>query len=357
MAREAHLDGVRGVASCVVFFGHLSLALVGNGWIFNGNGAVCIFFVLSGYVLSELAQRSGLSFPAQVVRRYMRLVIPMLVTSLFAWALLALHLYKNQEAAALTGSWWLASWYKFDSSFKAMVVETVYGVFVNGHSDYNCNLWTMRPELIGSLFVFLVNAAGRTPRIRAMCYILLSVGYWGDYVLLFPVGALLHEYRNDLGQAQNGTAWKAAVFLTGLLLVSAPQIWLHRLGLPAIDGLYWHMLGATMLVAAILNWPLLQAVLGGAVGRLLGRISFVLYLIHVPIICSLTSWLVLNVPPNLATPAAASATIVVVFAVSIAMYRWIDLLPTRWSRSAGRAVDGWLGSRPLVKPDKTVQSP
>lgn len=345
-AREAHLDGVRGVASCVVFFGHLSLALVGKTWLFNGNGAVCIFFVLSGYVLSELAQKSPLSFPAQAVRRYLRLVIPMLLTSLFAWALLALHLYRNQEAAAITGSWWLASWYKIDPSLRAMVVEMVYGVFVSGQSDYNCNLWTMRPELIGSLLVFGINAAGRTPRIRAACYILISIAYWGDYVLLFPAGALLHDYGAELARLLKSAVLKATIFLVSLFLVSAPQIWLHRVGLPAIDGLYWHMLGATLLVGTVLHWPLLQIVLGSSLGRLLGRISFVLYLIHVPIICSLTSWIVLTAPAGLAVPTAAAATIVVTFMLSIATYRFIDTLPTRWSRSAGRAVDAWLRGMP-----------
>ena len=99
--RKLFLDGVRGVAASVVFFGHLSLALTNAIWIFNGNAAVCIFFVLSGYVLSDLAQRSQLSFPAQAIRRYLRLVFPMLITSAFAWALLETGAYRNQEAAAL----------------------------------------------------------------------------------------------------------------------------------------------------------------------------------------------------------------------------------------------------------------
>jgi peptidoglycan/LPS O-acetylase OafA/YrhL len=91
--RKPYLDGLRGVAACVVFVGHLSLSLTGSSFLFNGTAAVCIFFVLSGYVLSELAQSSPLSFPAQAVRRYIRLVVPMLVTSTFAWALLAAGLY------------------------------------------------------------------------------------------------------------------------------------------------------------------------------------------------------------------------------------------------------------------------
>src|ERR1700726_1622243 len=52
-----------------------------------GNAAVCVFFVLSGYVLTDLSQRSELTFPAQALRRHVRLVGPILLTSTFAWAL------------------------------------------------------------------------------------------------------------------------------------------------------------------------------------------------------------------------------------------------------------------------------
>src|SRR2546430_4455826 len=79
-SRKPYLDGLRGCAACVVLFGHLAIAL--NSplvRIFNGNAAVCVFFVLSGYVLTDLSQRSALTFPAQALRRYIRLVGPILI--------------------------------------------------------------------------------------------------------------------------------------------------------------------------------------------------------------------------------------------------------------------------------------
>jgi len=66
--RKAYLDGLRGCAACVVFFAHILIALNSQlNALFNGNAAVCVFFVLSGYVLTDLARRSGLSFPAQAL--------------------------------------------------------------------------------------------------------------------------------------------------------------------------------------------------------------------------------------------------------------------------------------------------
>ena len=343
--RKPYLDGLRGVAASVVFFGHLSSALTGSSWGFNGNSAVCIFFVLSGYVLSELAQYSGLSFPAQALRRYSRLVVPMLITSAFAWTLLALGAYRNLQAAALINSWWLGSWYKFEPSFAAMIQETAYGVFISGHSDYNCNLWTMRPELTGSLYVFLIGAIAPTRRLRAMCYVALGLYYWSDYVLLFAIGALLHDFHPELARMVLRIWLKALIFVFSLFLCVARQKWLDVLHFPAIDGMHWHMAAAALLVLSVLHWPLLQRLLGSHPGQLLGRISFVLYLIHVPVICSLTAWIVITLPSNIALPAAATTTVVVVFTVSIASYRYIDQVPTGWSRSIGYLLDSVLVRR------------
>ncbi len=350
--RKPYLDGLRGVAACVVFFGHLSLSLTGRTWIFNGNAAVCLFFVLSGYVLSDLARHSPLSFPAQAVRRYIRLVGPMLVTSSFAWALLAAGLYRNQEAAALLNSWWLGSWYKFDPSFRAMVIETLYGVFATGHSDYNCNLWTMRPELIGSLCVFVINATAATRRLRLLCYVALALFYANDYLFLFPAGALLHDFHPELAAALKQTWRKAAMFVPGAILCALPSSWLlsPRFFYGVIDEIHWHMIGATLVVLAVLHWSLLQILLGNALGRLLGRLSFVLYLVHVPILCSFTAWIVLALPASSAVPVAAAATVVLVFATSIAIYRVADQIPTHWSRAAGYAIDTLFSTRAAPQP-------
>jgi peptidoglycan/LPS O-acetylase OafA/YrhL len=345
VTRKSHLDGARGVAACVVFFGHLSLALTKAIWLFNGNAAVCIFFVLSGYVLSDLVQRSPLSFPAHAVRRYTRLVGPMLITSTLAWALLALGAYQNVEAAAITGSDWLASWYKFAPSFPDMILETVYGVFTSGESRYNCNLWTMRPELIGSLYVFVLGAAVSSRRGRTICYLVLGAAYWSDYVLLFPVGALLYEFEAEIVSLMRWTSIKAMLTAIGLFFCIATEKMLATLHFPQVDMVRLHMFAAVLIVLCVLTWEFLQSILSSAFGRWLGRISFTLYLIHVPIICSLTSWLMLTLPARLMLGGTAAITIVTVLGLSTLTYIFVDEVPTRASRAIGYGFQRLLESR------------
>ncbi len=365
--RKTYLDGLRGCAACVVLFAHLALAL--NSPLlgfFNGNAAVCVFFVLSGYVLTDLSRRSDLTFPAQALRRYIRLAGPILVTSTFAWALLALGLYRNQQAAAALDNWWLGNWYKFDASFPSMLAESFYGVFVGGQSIYNCNLWTMRPELIGSLYLFIINATAPARGLRVLCYVALALFYVTDYMPLFSVGALFYEFHPELARWAQQLRDKMPV----AALIAFPVVFAIGLKICLVQGSaggrlakllalisdqmaadadrYWHMLGATILVAATLHWPFAQTILGSRTGRFLGKISFVLYLIQVPIICSLTSWVFLTLAPvsvSIAAKVAALSTVAVIFAVSAATCRFIDQAPTRLSRAAGRSMDALLSVR------------
>ena len=210
----AYLDGLRGVAAVMVFNGHLMISLlpavitfqaqelhssydVAFGLsplrvLFSGNFGVCVFFVLSGFVLSDFCLHTRISFPAQLVRRYFRLALPMLITSTFAWLLLHFHLYKNLDAASLvTKSGWLSIWYQFDPNFWVMAREALVTAFYKGSAVYNSNLWTMKIELLGSLYIFLLHVLFKNANLRvaaALLYIFLNPWSYFDG---FFVGAIL----------------------------------------------------------------------------------------------------------------------------------------------------------------------
>ena len=262
----------------------------------------------------------------------------MVVTSTFAWALLALGAYRNVNAAAVTGSDWLASWYKFEPSFPGMIWEMIYGAFSSGRYRYNCNLWTMRPELIGSLYVFLIGTIVPFRGWRALCYVALGAWYWPDYIVLFSIGALFREFEAELGSFMRWAGVKAGLAAIGLFFCIATEKWLAMLHFPQFDMVHLHMFAAVLIVLCVLTWDFLQNILSSALGRWLGRISFTLYLVHIPIICSLTSWLVLTLPAPLSLPGAAAITLVVVFLISTFTNVFVDEIPTRGSRTVGNGI-------------------
>jgi len=381
--RLSYLDGLRGVAACLVFFGHLVLAVFPGmvsfaphelhdsaevalgvsllSWLWKGSFAVCIFFVLSGYVLAGFSARTELSVPAQVLRRYLRLALPMLMTSTLAWALMALGCYRNVEAASLvTHSDWLSMWYRgFQPSFPGMVKEALFDAFRNGRADYNSNLWTMRIELIGSIAIFVAFAIFRNRPVRLAAILIALACSYDSYYCLFAFGALFRELETPAGQLLNRVVASAnirewltsGVFLAGLYLgayshtpADVVPTW-HFFFPRTLPTTAYHMMGAILVVGAVLYCRWLQRWLGGRFGGYLGRLSFVLYLVHLPIICSVTAWSMLLLRSLTYEANAAIAMLVTtasVFGLSTLIYRHVDVHTTSLSRYAGRKFDACL---------------
>jgi peptidoglycan/LPS O-acetylase OafA/YrhL len=364
--RKAYLDGLRGVAALVVLICHVLLVLAPDllaingktGWavyltavgksplalFWNGNSAVCVFFVLSGYVMTDFAQRTALSFPAQAIRRYLRLAIPILITSSFAWLLLRMGLLRNAVEPDVVGSW-MAGWYSFAPSFSAMTYEALAGTFLTGSNAYNLNLWTMHPELAGSLYVLLFCAVARNRGERTLLNGILMVVHVTDYLPLFAVGALFHDYEAELSRI--GSRFAIVLFIAGAYACSMPTFgteiplpW-HAL-LPRIlidDVRYWHAIGASLIVLGVLHSASLQEMFASRVGRFLGRISFTLYLIHIPLLASFTAALMLAMNDMGRLPTllvAGPATVALVLAASWLTSDAIDDFGLRVSRAAGR---------------------
>ncbi|MGJ4891359.1 acyltransferase family protein [Bradyrhizobium sp. HKCCYLRH3099] len=368
--RLAYLDGLRGVAAFVVLIGHSwqmfsqpissyqandgisalpAVLLKIIGLLANSNSAVCIFFLLSGYVLADFAQATKLSLPAQIVRRYLRLAVPILITSTLAYVLLRWGLFRNAESARIFGEW-AGMWYRFDPSFQAMAYEALVGTFTSGSNTYNPNLWTMHPEILGSCYVLLINPVAQSRRWRAALYACVIAVYLWDYLPLFVIGAFLREY-DPIVQRLSRLPWiPAALCTVGFYFCTLPdsppggklQVLYPILSFSYDNGRIGHSIGAVLLLTGVAASQRAQRSLASRPARWLGNISFTLYLIHVPILCSFGAWLIVTLAPQGSTFAAAIGlplTLTLCLAASAALTPWVDGGAVTLSRQVGRRLD------------------
>ena len=397
--RYPHLDGLRGIAALAVVFCHFSLSfqpaiLSGNPaqgaaaaslgvartpliLLWSPDCAVAVFFVLSGFVLSAAmagapgggppGARPALRLLALVVRRWLRLALPILGSSLLIWAVVAAGGLRNAPAAAANGSDWLAmhfGWLAFQSnSLPALVGQSLFGIFnILGTPTHwwNAALWTMPVEFWGSVGIFVLYAAtGRMPAwLRAALLAAVLVGLASGLAGAgaangagFAFGALLWEARQLRVPAMAAWWGGAVALLGGVILGGMPY---DLLGTPYWDGFVmasrWvtepipaaHRVGAGLLVVAALAWPPLRLALTRGPVLALGRVSFMVYLLHIILICSLSSWMVLTLTPawgyDAATLAALAATLAVLFPLAWAMTWAADRPAITLSRRAERAL-------------------
>ena len=316
------LDGLRGVAAFLVVLHHVLLIAqpvsqpsgepaFGSGWwwlertplklLTAGHEAVIVFFVLSGVVVVLPAlRRIDFSWPGLVVARVVRLMLPAWAAIVVATALL---LVVPRVPSQVTGGTWLAGQVQSDWRWQHLVVE--YSL-MGGSVPYDNVLWTLKWEFLFSLLLpgFLVVAlvlrrwwaptgllavglgvAGTVGRIQAL-----------EYLPVFFLGTLIAVRLQAIeGWSESRRAKRLlAVILpvSALVLICefllAPVVPEGTDGAHALTGLE-ALGGAGVVVAAGAATPF-RRFLESRVPQFLGRISFSLYLVHLPVLVTVT-WL------------------------------------------------------------------
>lgn len=300
------LDGLRGWAALAVVLGHLTLNLKPFNLLLrtpltDTKLAVGVFFIISGFVLSYRfigQQMESTTLFKAFFARYVRLTIPVAVVSLLV--LLAFHfsLLHNVEAQKIWSKWAFSSFYAFKPSLPDALHFSFWEMYV--HFDdthtYIPPSWTMGIELRGSYFIYAIvfvagfHHYGNRRRLFAMILgVLAFLAYFVHYhwSVYFLCGYLLAEfYKSDMTFRQTVPNVQIAFLgFIALMIFSSLRSADRSLFLPLVGMSF-------VVVWTVLYSQRLSAFFSNRLSCFLGKISFPLYLIHVPIYCSFSSWLV-----------------------------------------------------------------
>jgi len=286
--RLAFLDGIRGWGAMVVLVFHLFVdqglqakpeaSQLIHFFFLNGPFAVCVFFVISGFSLSIgiLTRRSTDVLIRMAAGRYFRLAVPILAICFVTDMLMRWNLLPPADQRPFPFNLTLA----FDPSLLHVASFSFFDVFVNYSQriSYNPPLWSMSFELIGSYIVFgLLAFKTRWRWIVSGIFLAFSLVTVSLYAL-FVAGVCIAEayalnfHRRPLAQAT------CAVFL----ILTA--IWAMFLP-PAPPGFTTSYFACVILLCvALIGLNSTRRFFETSVSRFLGRISFPLYLVQVPII-------------------------------------------------------------------------
>ncbi|KAI5360545.1 Putative acyltransferase 3 domain-containing protein [Septoria linicola] len=296
----------------------------------GGNAAVVLFFILSGYVLSighlkklRDGRTVGRSLLSAVVRRPVRLYGPPLVVTL-VYALL-LHVpgplvlplpwMQPQEGGLLAEILYFAktSIYYFNPFREHSSHEYWY--------PYNVVMWTIPIELKGSMLVFAVadvasrlslDTSYRSVLVAASTIFFTSAAMlllcfkWSMSAFLFGIFlAFIDVWELDENilarfSAQTRTKTLYALFFTGWYLITQPARggdmkfssetpgWMILTSLlpPGYDDdnyyRFWQVWGSLLSVYALLRLQTLQRLFTTKTLLFFGEVSFMVYLLHLP---------------------------------------------------------------------------
>ncbi|HVZ02886.1 MAG TPA: acyltransferase [Dongiaceae bacterium] len=386
--RLSFFDGLRGVAALGVVLSHLFQhfyppmhapevadpvsRLIGStplSAFYNGQFSVWIFFVLSGLVLSASVDRDRFPLAGTIVRRYVRLTLPILAITLLILLLAQGHLIATDrvvDSAPVAAALYPPD---FAPGLGYWLSNGLFGVYLTGQSDFENVLWTMKVEIWGSLYVFLLWYFARNRRLRmgicAISFLALnelpdSSSFQG--LQLFPVGILIYELAKSGFRGGRGLLFPTGIGILVLLIGIEFGAW--RLKQPAIPGadVVAHglhavlpfismnrgeaqQLGAVLVVAAIAMTPILQRLLSTRPFRFLGAVSFPLYLSHLPVLA--TAGCVIFAASYASWGAAVAAlvtipgTVLIALAVASILTVAVERPSIRLSHAVGRLARDW----------------
>ena len=317
--RVVALDGLRGIAALIVVFYHFACLFVPElAWrmastthqlshtplaiLWNGPFAVSVFFVLSGFVMAGAADRRHDALISNAVTRYLRLAVPVTASVIFAWILLIT--FPTATSAFIEKQAEPSVWASYTPqgeipAFSRALLDGLIMNFLQGSSRFNNVLWTMQIELIGSLGIYVLYWASMG---KARMVVLIAAGlaiflFFRSAYLAFVLGALIYEayVRNSFAQLRPIVGW--CLLLAGIALGAPGAGFDAWIGLPALPrritlgnpGGLFHVFAAAALISAVLALPFLRRQFSWAPWRWLGRISFGMYLVHVPLLYTLAA--------------------------------------------------------------------
>jgi peptidoglycan/LPS O-acetylase OafA/YrhL len=383
-----YLEGLRGLAAMQVVLLHFVTGFMPDAaehaWpplrvLFDGHTAVYVFFLISGSVLTPSFARPG-GFVGKFAKRVVRLGIPVAAAAAIATALLALFPDAHREAAALTGSAWLA----VDSSGAPTLAHlareigadslllgyreaTLFAPFAEHLVPMELSLdapfWSLHLELYGSLLVLcLVWLRTRSVWLHRTAVGAAALSFGTHPMFLFVLGHLVTRgavpavvgrregtvpvpskpiRRTLFSEGSLGRWLGLLLLLLGVAMSAAKnwpilewlRLWLSRTELVGAPNLYQFQsqLGAIALYFGVLWCPFVWPPLESAPCRHLGRLSFSIYLLHFPILFTLICVVFLHLP---SAAVAFVLFLVLSFSAAAAFERWVDRPAISLSRRA-----------------------
>lgn len=360
----AALDGLRGLAALIVVVRHTlnAVAMPDDvreailrgplAVVLNAEGAVQVFFVLSGFVLAGSLERrgGGIGVAQYLVRRVFRIHPPYVAAVLLAWLLGFLY-------AVAPGGDALTQWQRHMMAVHLPLGRLATTLWFPGDAHLQLPVgWTLQVEMIYSLLLPLMVVAGGWLRGVPLLAVALAalmvdgVPRWMDHALDFSLGLLTFRERATLARLVPTRGWAPAVLALlavcvhtwplfagwlmpwgGLLLIRHGELPIAVMSVGA-----WMLLVATLLLPQPRRFLSLPACVKA------GRWSYSLYLVHLPVLQTvLWAW----GPTERLGPGSTVALVAVVLALSVILARVGWRLVERPSILAGNAVCRWLSRR------------
>ncbi|TBL64746.1 acyltransferase family protein [Hafnia alvei] len=304
MNKITHLEGLRGLCCFIVVFDHCVSAfnsalrhtnisgLIGDmqrviAWsplnlIYSGIPSVYIFFILSGFVLSNkfnLHKKNDILISASI-KRYPRLILPIFFAMV---VMFIIYIISNSI---------------FGTNYNLSIIDVFMQSFIyvpfGGSKLENGAMWTITYELYGSFLIFATLALFGSYKYKYGIYFILFLFTLESYYCVFIFGMVINSLLHDGYSCKIKNKYIALFIIAiSLVLISYP----YPRSSVSIGGVYSYLsifkdqnttyqyltkFGCITLFVSLFSLDSIKSFFNNPTLQFMGKISFSVYILHVP---------------------------------------------------------------------------
>lgn len=298
MQRLKYLDGLKGIGCLMIFMAHVKMFGFSHPYeivsvfneIFYGDMFVNIFMLASAFGITASINsnlKKGNSLRGVILKRYLRLAIPIGIILLITAFIHYGGLKWNMEAYSLSENEMLTKYY--GAVTLSGLIKAIFLSPFGMHYGWMSPAWMLKYIFYGTfacIALVLGTEGMKKWKIYAVCLFFIFLFYYVDGRMMFIfLGFMLYEYLKDK-KSNKYDLWIALLFFSLYLALRGATFYFH-----------FHRHGnisyslAVFLTITVVHSSWIQKILSTKPILWLGKVSMSVYLLHFIFLLSFSSWI------------------------------------------------------------------
>ena len=344
-----YIDGIKGVGCLMVMLGHyyciysLAESFVAMpqvparimrlfSFFLDADLGLFIFALLSGFCIAMSKIDTFKKLVQTIIKRFLRFVLPVLGANIIIYFIYREIGFHNASTAGLFVNKWFQGYYQVDMWFGLAVRDSVATVLGTG-AVFNPPFWVISYFFYSSVIIYIGNyleskMPDKFKYILYLAELLLAAYVLGTNGFAIVLGAIWYKtWDNEFLAKIIDKRILSGAAIGCFILLSGGATWMGDvLGNNLFSNPWLEIIYAAVILYAISKIDVLKKVFSNRSLVALSKLSFGIYALHWPIICSITSLLFLACEFNAVSYFGIGIiTVAVVFLFAIGYYFTVEL--------------------------------
>lgn len=315
--------------------------------LFNGSFAVYVFWTISGFLMTYLWVEYDLNVMLRrLLNKYFKIVFIATFICIFSYILLKIGCYYNVSAGEYMDNTFLINERDYSVvTFGHLIKDIMWNNFFGPTTQFITPLWTMPYEIKGCCLIALILLLRQEHNRTLLFAIIVCLLFSGKYTLYmtFILGASLGmQYRE---QNKTNYRWGGVLLILGVVLGAYPPsgtpesgiyyviykffiLNFNRVTFAGGGVVFLYVISAALILMGIMRVQKAQKILSLKFFQFLGDRSIYVYLVHIPIMMSLVSYVfyvcMKNTNNFITSVAAAYIAVIISLLISVQLLKILN---------------------------------